>query len=139
MLLSKASISNSRALMKAATLSSPDVDRAASADWTGIARASCAFCRFRELDVCVVGTLRFWPAANEGVDAITCFLERYRRSWFGGASRGSGILQGHRLTWFSAVSILHERVGPEPRFDQNGLGRAVKLISTDTSKFVNQV
>ena len=74
MLLSKALISNSRALMKEATLSSPDVDRAASAAWTGIARASCAFCRFRELVVCDIVALRFWPAACGGVGAITFHL-----------------------------------------------------------------
>lgn len=52
MLFSNAPISNSRALMKEATLSSPLAEAVALACWTGITRASTSFCRLRVFEDC---------------------------------------------------------------------------------------
>lgn len=67
-LLSSALISNSRALMKDAILSSPFADTDVPR-WMGIARASWAFCRLRACEVKAGlsnATFRFLPATWEG-------------------------------------------------------------------------
>lgn len=78
---SRAWISNSRADRYAAASSSPDAERAASADWAARVRASRVLARLRSAEVWGVGFLRLKGRLEDILVFVFVVVVRYKSEY----------------------------------------------------------